>query len=292
MTTADSEPFPPAGVDLSQPSVARIYDYFLGGDTNWEIDRRFAEQLLGKFPILRPIARSNRLFLHRLVRHLTKRGIRQFVDLGSGVPTMGHAHEVADQVAPGEVRVAYVDHEPVAVAHSRSLLRQYGDEERHTAIHGDLRDPGRLWERIAETGVIDLDRPVALLMIAVLHIQQLPSPDSPESADLGPQLVATYRDLLAPGSYLGISHVTGEGIPDEFAGMLEDIKTMYDGAGNPVIWRTRQQIRELFGDFRMIEPGLTWTPLWHPEEATVTDETPDLGEASESIVLAGVAQKE
>ncbi|RSM40886.1 methyltransferase [Amycolatopsis balhimycina DSM 5908] len=292
MTTADSEPFPPAGVDLSQPSVARIYDYFLGGDTNWEIDRQFAEQLLGKFPILRPIARSNRLFLHRLVRHLTKLGIRQFVDLGSGVPTMGHAHEVADQVAPGEVRVAYVDHEPVAVAHSRSLLRQYGDEDRHTAIHGDLRDPGRLWERIAETGVIDLDRPVALLMIAVLHIQQLPSPDSPESADLGPRLVATYRDLLAPGSYLGISHVTSEGIPDEFAGMLENIKTMYDGAGNPVIWRTRQQIRELFGDFRMIEPGLTWTPLWHPEEATVTDETPDLGEASEAIVLAGAAKKE
>lgn len=135
--------------------------------------------MLGRFPNLRPIARSNRLFLHRLVRYLTKRGIRQFVDLGSGVPTMGHTREVADQVAPGEVRVAYVDGDPVAVAQSRSLLRRYGDENRHTVIHADLRDPAGLWEKIAATGVIDLDEPVGLMLIAVLHFRQLPTPDSP-----------------------------------------------------------------------------------------------------------------
>ncbi len=292
MTKTGSEPFPPAGVDLSRPSIARIYDYFLGGDANWEIDRQFADKLLTEFPILRPIARSNRLFLHRLVRHLTRRGIRQFVDLGSGVPTMGHAHEVAEQVAPGEVRVAYVDHEPVAVAHSRSLLRQYGDEDRHTAIHADLRDPEGLWEKIAETGVIDLDEPVGLLMIAVLHIQQLPAPGRPASEDLGPQLVSSYRDLLPAGSYLGISHVTDEGIPDDFAAMLTRIKAMYDESGSPVIWRTAQQIRDLFGDFRLVEPGLVWTPRWHPEEAMITDETPHLDDVKQSIVLAGVARKE
>jgi hypothetical protein len=292
MTTTGSERFPPAGVDLSRPSVARIYDYFLGGDANWEIDRQFADKLLHEFPILRPIARSNRLFLHRLVRYLTKQGIRQFVDLGSGVPTMGHAHEVAEQVAPGQVRVAYVDHEPVAVAHSRSLLRQYGDEDRHTAIHADLRDPAGLWEKIAETGVIDLDEPVGLLMIAVLHIQQLPAPGSPASEDLGPQLVRTYRDLIAPGSYLGISHVTGEGIPPGSLAMLNRIKTMYAESGSPVIWRTAREIRELFGDFRMVEPGLVWTPQWHPDEATITDETPHLDDAKQSIVLAGAARKE
>ncbi|WP_103351298.1 SAM-dependent methyltransferase [Amycolatopsis sp. CA-128772] len=292
MTTTGREPFPPAGVDLSRPSIARIYDYFLGGDANWEIDRQFADKLLDDFPILRPIARSNRLFLHRLVRYLTKQGIRQFVDLGSGVPTMGHAHEVAEQVAPGEVRVAYVDHEPVAVAHSRSLLRQYGDENRHTAIHADLRDPAGLWEKIAETGVIDLDQPVGLLMIAVLHIQQLPSPGSPPSEDLGPQLVETYRELLPRGSYLGISHVTDEGIPADFAAMLTRIKTMYDESGSPVIWRTAREIRELFGNFRIVDPGLVWTPEWHPDEATVTDERPQLDDVKQSIVLAGAARKE
>jgi hypothetical protein len=292
MTTTGSEPFPPAGVDLSRPSIARIYDYFLGGDANWEIDRQFADKLLDEFPILRPIARSNRLFLHRLVRYLTKQGIRQFIDLGSGVPTMGHAHEVAEQVAPGEVRVAYVDHEPVAVAHSQSLLRQYGDEGRHTAIHADLRDPAGLWEKIAKTGVIDLNEPVGLLMIAVLHIQQLPAPGRPASEDLGPQLVDSYRALLAPGSYLGISHVTGEGIPDAFAAMLTSIKTRYDESGSPVIWRTAREIQDLFGDFRMVDPGLVWTPEWHPDEAVITDETPHLDDVKQSIVLAGAARKE
>lgn len=292
MTPSGSDPFPPAGVDLSQPSIARVYDYYLGGDTNWEIDRQFADKILREFPIMRPIARSNRLFLHRLVRHLTKAGIRQFVDLGSGVPTMGHAHEVADQVAPGEVRVAYVDHEPVAVAHSRSLLREFGDEDRHTAIHADIRDPQGLWEKIEASGVIDPEKPIGLLMIAVLHVQQLPTPDSPVADDLGPHLVKTYRDLLPAGSYLGISHVTSEGIPAESAEMLTSIKKRYDGAGSPVIWRTRDEIEALFGDFRLIDPGLTWTPLWHPEEASVTDETPDLDDPSKSVILAGVAKKE
>ncbi len=290
MPNSSGEKFPPAGVDLSQPSIARIYDYYLGGDTNWEIDRQFADKLLKRFSILRPIARSNRLFLHRLVRHLTKQGIRQFVDLGSGVPTMGHAHEVADQVAPGKVRVVYVDHEPVAVAHSRSLLRQYGDEDRHTAIQADLRDPEGLWEKIGQTGVVDLNEPVALLMIAVLHIQQLPAPGSPVSDDLGPQLVATYRNMLTSGSYLAISHVTNDGVSSKSADMLTRIKTMYDSSGSPVIWRSRSQIEDLFGDFRLIDPGLTWTSLWHPEEATITDETPSL-EADQSIVLAGAAKK-
>lgn len=292
MEKSREEPFPPVGVDLSHPSVARVYDYFLGGDANWEIDRQFADKLLDEFPIMRMIARSNRLFLHRLVRHLTKQGIRQFVDLGSGVPTMGHAHEVADQVAPGEVRVAYVDHDPVAVAHSRSLLRQYGDEDRHTVIHADLRDPAGLWEKIAATGVIDLEQPVGLLMIAVLHIQQLPTADSPAADDLGPQVVDTYRGLLARGSYLGISHVTGEGVPDGTAEMLGRIKAMYDSVGSPVLWRTKQEIQDLFGEFRIIEPGLVWTPQWHPEEAMITDETTQLEEANQSIALAGAAVKE
>ncbi|MEV6823353.1 SAM-dependent methyltransferase [Amycolatopsis sp. NPDC051102] len=291
MTDLEQEPFPPPGVDLSRPSIARIYDYYLGGDTNWEIDRQFAERVLENYPILRPVARANRRFLHRAVRHLTQVGIRQFIDIGSGVPTMGHAHEIADQVAPGEVRVAYVDYEPVAVAHSRTLLREHGDEDRHTVIHADMRAPDRLWEKIADSGVIDFTQPVALLLIAVLHIRQPPADPSQGSADLGPSLVARYRELLPPNSYLGISHITDQGVPDDFASMLVDLKAMYDKSGNPIIFRDRSQITDFFGDFTIIDPGVTWTPLWHPELASDNDIETCLRDPSRSIALAGVARK-
>lgn len=291
MTGLDENRFPPPGIDLSHPSVARIYDYYLGGTTNWEIDRQFADRLLGDFPILKSIARANRMFLHRVVRYLVKQGIRQFVDIGSGVPTMGHAHEVAEDLAPGEVRVAYVDYEPVAVAHSRSLLRDQGDPERHTAIHADMRDPDRLWAQIQDTGIIDVDQPVALLLIAVLHVQQPPAPDSGSTEDLGPSLVARYRELLAPGSYLALSHGTDDGVPPYFKEMLTRLKTSYDSSSSPIIWRNREQIAQFFGDFTLIEPGVVWTPEWHPEVAGDHDATAILNSPNESLLLAGAARK-
>jgi hypothetical protein len=287
----DQEPFPPPGVDLTHPSVARIYDYYLGGDTNWEIDREFADRVLHEYPIMRPIARANRHFLHRVVRHLTELGIRQFIDIGSGVPTMGHAHEIADQVAPGEVRVAYVDYEPVAVAHSRTLLREYGDEDRHTVIHADMRAPDQLWKKIADTGVIDLTQPIALLLIAVLHIQQPPAEPARDSADLGPALVARYRELLPANSYLAISHIANEGVPDDLVPMLADLEAMYGASGSPIIFRNRNEITNFFGDFTLVDPGVTWTPEWHPELATDTDAEASLRDPSRSIILAGVARK-
>ncbi|WIX81651.1 SAM-dependent methyltransferase [Amycolatopsis carbonis] len=290
MTGLD-EPFPPPGVDLSHPNVARIYDYYLGGTTNWEIDRQFADQILEAYPIIRPIAHANRMFLHRVVRHLVKSGIRQFVDIGSGVPTMGHAHEVAEHLAPGEVKVVYVDYEPVAVAHSRRVLNKHGDPSRHTVIHADMRDPERLWSRVADTGLIDLSQPVAVLLIAVLHIQQPPAPGSGRTDDLGPCLVATYRDLLAPGSYLALSHVTDEGVPPGYPEMLADLKRLYDTSSSPVVFRNRKEIADLFGDFTLLEPGVTWTPLWHPEDASDGDRTAHLASPNESLLLAGVARK-
>jgi len=291
VTGLAQEPYPPPGVDLRHPSAARVYDYYLGGTTNWEIDRQFADKMLRDYPVVRPICRANRRFLHRLVRHLVRRGVRQFVDLGSGVPTMGHAHEIAEEIAPGEVKVAYVDCEPVAVAHSTCLLREHGDERRHVAIHADLRDPHRLWSRIAETGVIDLDQPLALLLIAVLHFEQPPAPGTGSTEDLGPSVVATYRDLLAPGSHLAISHVTTDGVPAEGAALLADAQRRYAEAGTGVIFRDRSEITALFGDFDLLEPGVTWTPQWHPEEAGPDDQTVRTGNASESLILAGAAQK-
>ncbi|WP_409186289.1 SAM-dependent methyltransferase [Amycolatopsis sp. VS8301801F10] len=285
------EPFPPPGVDLDHPSVARVYDYYLGGTTNWTIDREFADEVIREFPLIRPIAKANRLFLHRLVRHLVKKGVRQFVDIGSGVPTMGHAHQVADELAPGESHVCYVDYEPVAVAHSETLLRESGDLDRHAVIHADMRDPRRLWDQIAATGVIDVEKPLALLLIAVLHVQQPPAEDSGSTEDLGPSIVAQYRDLLAPGSFLAISHITDQGVPSDVGPGLVELKQLYDRSSSPVIWRSREEIQALFGSFEMLEPGLTWTPSWHPEESGEGAPQVEFPTPAHSVILAGAARK-
>ncbi|WP_199439915.1 SAM-dependent methyltransferase [Umezawaea beigongshangensis] len=286
MDDAEQDPFPPAGVDLDHPSVARVYDFYLGGTANWAIDRAFGEKVLSVFPLLRPIAVANRLFLHRAVRHLVKLGVRQFVDVGSGVPTMGHTHQVADDLAP-DSRVVYIDNEPVAVAHSKVLLEQHGDPARHAAINADLRNPDRLWQEVVRTGVIDLDEPIALLLIAVLHVQQ---PDA-DGVDVGPRALARYRELLPSGSYLALSHITDEGVPDEVAGKLVDLKRMYDTSSSPVVWRSHGEIGELFGDFELIDPGATWTTLWHPEETSPSAPVVEFATPNESVVWAGVGRK-
>jgi hypothetical protein len=137
-------------VDVDRPSVARVYDYYLGGTANHPVDREFGEKVLADFPLLKPIALANRLFLHRVVRHLGRRGVSQFVDIGSGVPTMGSTHQVAGEISP-DSRVVYVDYEPTAVAHSRTLLESSGDPRRHAVLHADLREPDELWRQVVES---------------------------------------------------------------------------------------------------------------------------------------------
>ncbi|HWC80211.1 MAG TPA: SAM-dependent methyltransferase [Pseudonocardiaceae bacterium] len=286
MTDFPRNQYPPQGVDLDHPSVARVYDYYLGGTANWEIDRRFGERALLAFPFVRPAAKANRQFLHRAVRHLAKLGVRQFVDVGSGIPTMGPTHQVADAIDPTST-VVYVDNEPIAVAHSRVLLDEHGDPRRHAAINADLRDPAGLWERIGETGVIDFDQPIALLLLAVLHVQQLDE----DGIDRGPKIVARYRDLLSPGSYLVISHGTADGVPESRATDMATFARMYEQSSSPVAWRPRAEIDALFGDLELLEPGTTWTPLWHPEESTADDPVLDFASPSDSVVWAGVARK-
>jgi hypothetical protein len=280
------DPVPPEGVDLERPIVARVYDWYLGGTANWAVDRRFGEQVLAAFPLLRPIAVANRLFLHRVVRHLVRLGIRQFVDIGSGVPTMGNTHQAAEEVAPDSA-VVYVDYEPVAVAHSRQLLERYGDPARHAAVNADLRDPDRLWQRVAETGVIDLNEPIALLVIAVLHVQQ-PGPDG---VDVGPRALARYRELLCAGSYLAVSHITDEGVPEDVAARLVELKRMYDTSSSPVVWRSQAEIRELLGDFDLVPPGMGWTPSWHPEETGPNSPVIEFDRPNEAVIWAGVGRK-
>jgi len=286
VTDSEQDPFPPQGVDLDHPSVARVYDWYLGGTANWAIDREFGERVLATFPLLRPIAIANRLFLHRVVRHLVRLGVKQFVDIGSGVPTMGNTHQVADEVTP-DSKVVYVDYEPVAVAHSQVLLEQNGDPARHAAINADLRNPDRLWQRVIETGVIDLDEPIALLAIAVLHVHQ-PGADG---VDAGPSAIARYRELLPSGSYLAISHITDEGVPEDVAEKLVELKQMYDTSSSPVIWRSHAEIRELFGNFDLVPPGMGWTPSWHPEETGPNSPVIDFEKPNEAVIWAGVGRK-
>lgn len=287
MDEPDRNRFLPQGVDLDRPSVARVYDYYLGGDTNWAIDREFGNRVLADFPLVKPIAQANRQFLFRVVRHLMRRGVRQFIDLGAGIPTMAHTHAVADEFDTGTAKVIYVDNEPVAVAHSQILLEQRGDRDRHVAINADLRAPQRLWQDVLDTGLLDLSEPIALLLIAVLHVQQRDE----HGRDIGDEIVAHYRELLPRDSYLAISHATTDGVPAHISDNLAQLESLYDNAGSPVIWRSYQQIADLFGDFELLDPGLTWIPSWHPEETGSTVQPPTFRDPSESIIYAGVGRK-
>ncbi|WP_018685555.1 SAM-dependent methyltransferase [Actinokineospora enzanensis] len=285
---SEEDPYQSRPVDLERPSVARVYDYLLGGDANWAVDREFADRVLVRIPLLRSIARANRQFLRRAVRHLVGLGVRQFVDIGSGVPTMGNTHQIAESAAPVGTRVVYVDNDPVAVAQSRVLLENSGDPTRHTVVTADLRDPDKLWAEIADTGVIDLDKPIALLIIAVLHVHQ---PDPRTGEDIGPISVARYRDLLPGGSYLALSHLTDQGVPEELGDKLGTLKDFYDQSGNNVIWRNHADITALFGDFALVEPGLTWTPSWHPEHVLPDEKDDEFDTPAHSTILAGIGHK-
>jgi O-methyltransferase involved in polyketide biosynthesis len=249
----------PEGVDLERPNAARIYDWFLGGDANWAIDREFGTRAVETFPMIRTIARVGRDFLGRGVRHLAEQGITQFLDLGSGVPTVGNVHEVADSVNSGS-RCVYVDNEPVAVAHSQILLERDGDLSRHAVLHGDLRNPAEIWARAMATGVLDPRQPIGLIMVGVLYF--LKPDDDPHG------VVAAYRDLLPSGSYLLSSHLTDDGVSQEGEnGGRDRIREQYQQSSTPFHFRTRAEFARFFDGFELVEPGVVWLPEWHPEVA-------------------------
>src|SRR5216683_125965 len=237
--------------DDEGPNIARVYDYMLGGSHNFAADRVSAEELLARWPDARETMRFNRAFLGRAVRHLAgQAGIRQFLDIGSGIPTMGNVHEIARQAAPGS-RIAYVDNDAVAVLHSRAILDR---DERAVAIEGDLRRPGEILEHPALRAMLDLSRPVALLLVAVLHF--FPDADDPAA------LVAGLRDALAPGSYVVISHGTTDSQPEHVA----DAMGHYARTTAPFQPRSHAQILRFFHGFDLIEPCLVRAPLWWPDD--------------------------
>jgi hypothetical protein len=260
----------PVGVDPNQPSAARIYDCFLGGTHNFAADRAVAAQAVELVPELPKIMRANRAFLRRVVRFAVESGVRQFLDLGSGIPTEGNVHEIAQALDPA-ARVVYVDLEPTAVLHAREILATV---PRTAAVYGDLQHPDGIFADAAVTGLLDLDAPVCLLMIAVLHF--VPS---------GPPLRAAlrrYRETFVSGSCLAISHATGSARPEE----LTRVADLYSRTGTPLVVRDRDEVAALFEGWRLVEPGVVYGPLWRPEP-----DQPPVADPASYITLAGVGVK-
>ncbi|MEU7565454.1 SAM-dependent methyltransferase [Streptomyces fradiae] len=248
----DRPAWAPPGIDLSVPSVSRIYDYYLGGSHNFEVDREAARRAMEFLPGLPKIMQANRAFMRRAVRHAVGAGVTQFLDIGSGIPTFGNVHEVARQAAP-DARVVYVDHDPVAVAHSKAVLD--GDDRADIAA-ADLRKPHDILNSPEVGRLLDLDRPVALLLVAVLHFL--------EDADRPYEAVATLRDALAPGSLLILTHASFDGIPvpQEQAGGTVGV---YRDIRNPLVMRSRDEVARFFDGLALVEPGLVSMPHWRPD---------------------------
>jgi S-adenosyl methyltransferase len=238
------------GVNPEIPNAARMYDYHLGGSHNFAVDRAAAEQTKAAMPWVSHAARANRNFLRRAVRFCQQQGIDQFLDLGSGIPTVGNVHEVA-RIGDAQARVAYVDNEAVTVASCEALLT--GDPLA-TITAKDMRDVDGVFAAPGVRDLLDLSRPVALLTVAVLHF--LTDEDNPAA------LVEQYRSRLAPGSFHALSHVTADHDPDVAHGGV----ATYRNTATPVTVRTHAQVAALFGDSELVEPGLVDATQWRPED--------------------------
>ena len=231
------------------PNAARVYDYFLGGGSNFAADRKLAAEALALRPLLREMTRSNRAFLHRAVRWCLADGIVRYLDLGSGIPTVGNVHEIVLR-ANDSGRVVYVDREPIAVAHARALLH---DEPRATVIQADLRDVDRVLADHDVAKLLAPGEPVALVLSAVLHF--LVDADDPG------RVLARYLAAMPAGSVLVLSHGTSDGQPEESGAAA----ALYRSTATPLAVRTRDEVAAFLDGVDLVEPGLVFTPRWRPK---------------------------
>jgi hypothetical protein len=245
-----AEDWAPDDVDLQRPNAARVYDYYLGGSHNFAIDREMARKAIDMWPDLPMIIRANRAFLARAVRFLVRQGVRQFLDLGSGIPTVGSVHEIAQAESP-DARVVYVDVDPVAVAHARMILT---GNKNATVIQGDLRRPDGILGQPDVVKLLDLDEPVGVLMIAVLHF--VPDADDPAA------IIAGYRRTLQSDSYIAVSHASDDELPPQ---LTADHRALYARTPTPMCMRSHAQIVGLLEGWGLVEPGLVRIPLWRPD---------------------------
>ncbi|WP_043621678.1 SAM-dependent methyltransferase [Nonomuraea candida] len=257
----------PLDIDTGIPSPARIYDLWLGGKDNYEIDRVVSEQILAAVPELPVLARTNREFLGRAVRHMAgEAGIRQFLDIGTGIPTANNTHQVAQSVAP-ESRVVYVDNDPMVLAHARALLR--GSEEGSTAfLDADLREPDKILAAAGEH--LAFDRPIGLTLLGVVDFL----PDTGEAREIIRRLMAA----MAPGSHLAISHgLVGKQLE-------EGVRHWNESGGSPMTLRTLEEVTGFFDGLELLEPGVVPLPRWRPVPETLYAD-------HEAVYYAGVGRK-
>ena len=260
----------PLPFDVTKAHQARMYDYYLGGKDNYAADRAAVDEHIKIYPDLVFTMRANRAFLGRAVRYLAgEAGIRQFLDLGTGIPTAGNLHEVAQAIAP-ESRVVYVDYDPIVLAHARALLdsNEAGATE---YIDADLRDTGTILTQAAE--LLDFSKPVAVTLISILHA--LPDADDPHA------IVAKIMAAVPPGSYLGISHAGSDLLNPEMVNSLED--AWRGKIQQQITWRTREQVLRFFAGTDLIEPGLVRVEEWRPDPGT--------SDTRRSAYWAGVGRK-
>ncbi|MEU8817218.1 SAM-dependent methyltransferase [Actinoplanes sp. NPDC048796] len=260
----------PEGVDITVPDASRVYDYTLGGVHNFAVDREFWQRVETMFPEARLVARANRAFLGRAVRWLSARGVRQFLDIGSGIPTLGNVHEVAQEADP-EARVMYVDIDPIAVQQSRSLL---AGNPYAKVIEADLRKPDGILYHPDVLDLFDFSEPVAVLTVAVLHF--VPGEADPAG------ILRRLGEPLVSGSYLVVSHLGPEVTP-EGREAQERARKLYENTPTPVVIRTGDEIAALIGDeFEIVEPGVVSATEWHADP----DEAGDPPQHTALVVLA------
>ncbi|SCE69465.1 O-Methyltransferase involved in polyketide biosynthesis [Micromonospora matsumotoense] len=255
----------PDDIDVERPSVARMYDYYLGGSHNFAADRVAARAMVEAVPDAPLMAQANRAFLRRVVQYLGDSGIRQFLDIGSGIPTVGNVHEIAQRAAP-DARVVYIDVDPVAVAHSQEIL---AGNRNAAVVREDLRRPAAILRHPEVTRLIDFSQPVAVMVVAVLHF--IPHADHPE------ETLRTLRAALAPGSHLVLSQAGEDG--RRRAEQVE-AERVYRRTDNPLCIRSRAELTAFFDGFTLVDPGVVWVPQWRPE-------TPESAEDAERAGFLG-----
>lgn len=236
--------------DFHVPSLARMYDYFLGGKDNFAADREAAEEVIAIYPETQILARANRRFLTRAIWYLAEHGIRQYIDLGCGLPTSPNVHEVALQVRP-DARVVYVDSDPVVASHIRALCIQ---GKNVSFVERDIRYPREILADPMLTDLIDLSEPVAVLCVAVLHF--ILDQDNPK------EIIAAFRRRMAPGSYLTVAHATSDGVDPH---VVSQIERVYQRATAPAVPRTAADIAEFFTGLDLVEPGMVDVSQWRPD---------------------------
>lgn len=239
----------PTGVDPTIPSPARMYDYYLGGKDNYGADREAAEKALSVVPFGRRIAQANRYFMMQAVVSMADQGIRQFVDLGTGIPTSPSVHELARAIQPS-ARVVYVDNDAIVTAHNRALLVQ---DNRIEAIQADIREPDSIISSPEFRELIDFSQPVGVLFVAVLHFV------GDREDPLG--IVRAFSSRMTAGSYLALSHITSDGTEP---GVMNTIQEVYSQTSASVSFRTRAEIDMFFSGFELVSPGLADVTRWTP----------------------------